>query len=183
MVSRIRGPRSTRSPRKTAFRPRGGDRAEPPMALPGWHRSRPRSREYASSSSSSSAQPCTSPMMSNGPCSDVRLFQSGWRSISTSSISWGEFSTKTCRKPSFFKPPRERRSCCIWLRTTCGPKSRSGRLPVPFVGEFLRKVENDRHRDHMVAASQLDQRLAILALHAGGIDHGKFARGRGAWRR
>src|SRR6059036_1172446 len=56
-TSGIRGPRSTRSPRNTAFRP-AGCRQTPPSsgAYP----------SCASSSSSSSPQPCTSPMISNG---------------------------------------------------------------------------------------------------------------------
>ena len=40
-------------------------------------------------------------MISNGPASCFRLFQSGWRSIVTASISSGVLSAmKTCRKPS-----------------------------------------------------------------------------------
>src|SRR4051794_18674851 len=66
-------------------------------------------------------------MMSNGPRSDLRLFHSGCRSIETCSTSSGVFSTWTYRKPSRSSPRRPRRSCIDWLRTTCGPKSRSGR--------------------------------------------------------
>src|SRR3954454_22577911 len=66
-------------------------------------------------------------MMSNGPRSDLRLFHSGCRSIETCSTSSGVVSTCTYRNPSRSSPRSPRRSCIDWLRTTCGPKSRSAR--------------------------------------------------------
>ena len=65
--------------------------------------------------------------MSNGPCSPVLSFQSGTLSTVASCTSSGDSMTKTWRKPSFRRPRSDRRSCDDWLRTTCGPKSRSGR--------------------------------------------------------
>src|SRR5215218_8210826 len=66
-------------------------------------------------------------MMSNGPRSVLRLFQSGVRAIVAASTSLGEPSTCTCRKPSLRRLRKERRSSRVWFRITWGPKSRSGR--------------------------------------------------------
>ena len=110
-------------------------------------------------------------MMSNGPCSCRWSFQSGSRSIVAASTSSGESSTKTCRKPSRCEPAqRPRRSWRCWLRTTCGPKSRSGRVAVPLLAELLGEVQHDRDRQQWYCARQLDQRLAGLGLDVRGVD-------------
>ena len=40
----------------------------------------------------------------------------------------------------------------------------------------LRQVEDDRHRQHVVRAGELDQRLARLGLHVRGVDHRELHR-------
>ena len=164
-----RGPRGRR--RRPPCGPRGGRRrARSRGTARRGVRPRPRSRAAPSSSSSSSQQPWTSPMMSNGPCSSRRSFQSGTRSTVAASTSSGVSRTKTCRKPSLRSPRSDRRSCDVWLRTTCGPKSRSGRGPVPLVADPLGQVEHDGHRQAVILPGQLDQRLAGLGLDVGGVD-------------
>ena len=110
-------------------------------------------------------------MMSNGPCSSRLSFQSGTRSMVAASTSSGVSSTKTCRKPSRWSPRSDRRSCDFWLRTTCGPKSRSARPAVALLAELLGQVEHDRHRQAVILPGQFHQRLAGLGLDVGGVDH------------
>ncbi len=112
------GPRSTRSPRNTAFRPAGGTTAAGSAA------SYP---SFPSSSTSSSKHPCTSPTRSNGPWSSRRLFHSGCRTTSAASTCSADSSTYTYRNPSRDSPRSPCRSCDIWFRTTCGPNCRSAR--------------------------------------------------------
>ena len=50
------------------------------------------------------------------------------------------------------------------------------RVAVPLVAELLRQVEHDRDRQDVILARQLDQRLARLRLHVGGVDHRQLAR-------
>src|SRR5207249_12330295 len=74
-----------------------------------------------------SKQPCTSPIMSKGPCSCLRLFHRGSRWTTAASTSSGEERTKTLRNPSRSSPLNDRRNCWLCWRMTCGPKSRFSR--------------------------------------------------------
>ena len=47
-----------------------------------------------------------------------------------------------------------------------------GPLPVALHAHRLGQVEDDRHREEVVLAGQLEQRLARRALHVGRVDHG-----------
>ncbi len=136
-------------------------------------RRRARSRAVASSSSSSSAQPWTSPMMSNGPWSSRRLFQRRLPLDADVGDVVGDRRTWTWRKPSRSRLRSPRRICEIWLRTTCSPNWRSGRVGVALATHALRHVEHDGHGKHVILAGQLHQRLARLRLHVGGVDHGE----------
>ena len=67
-------------------------------------------------------------MMSNGPWSDLRSFQSGSRSSTAAAISVSPDSTNSRWKPSLRRPRRPRRSwACCW-RSTWAPNVRSARL-------------------------------------------------------
>ena len=67
-------------------------------------------------------------MTSNGPASCRRSLYSLVRVIAAASTSSGVRSTWTARNPSRASPRRPRRSWPRWRRSTCGPKSRSGRV-------------------------------------------------------
>ena len=114
-----RGPRSTRSPRKTALRPSGWRAVGPASPEP---TSQPRE---PSRPATSSKQPWTSPMMSKGPRSPRRSGHSGWRSMTAASASSGLANTVTEWKPSRLRPRRERRRAPLCRRTAWGPMSRS----------------------------------------------------------
>jgi hypothetical protein len=56
---------------------------------------------------------------------------------------------------------------------TCGPKSRSGRRALRSAHTLLRQVEDDRDRQHVVLAGQVDQLAARFRLHVGRVDDGQ----------
>ena len=114
------GPRSTRSPRKIAWRPSGCVASSPSCVT-----CQP---SESSSSTSSVWQPWTSPMRSNGPVSRACRSTAARGRPSARSISSTPRSTNTLRKPSRARLVIERRSADRWLRITWSPKSRSGRL-------------------------------------------------------
>ena len=164
----VSGPRSTRSPTKTALRPSGWRRAASVAR-------RRRSRARASSASSSSKQPWTSPMMSNGPCRRWRSIHSGCALDRRRVDLLGRRSTYTCRNPSRCRPFSDRAAAARCWRTTCGPKSRSGRVAVALLADRLGQVEHDRDRQARDTPRELDERLARLALHVGRVDDGEPA--------
>ncbi len=169
-VSRIRGPRSDQVAEEHGFpafwmpyKPVAPDRI---VAIP---LDRHDSRGFWNSASSSSQQPCTSPMMSNGPWSSRLSFQSGTRSIVTASTSSGESKMKTCEKPSRFIPRMDRRNCDRCCRITCGPKLRSSRPRFRCSQTFSGRLKTMRHRQAMQFPSKLHQRLTSLRLHVRGV--------------
>ena len=149
----------------------GIDRAAPERIGRLGRRPRRRSPSRSSSSSSSSQQPWTSPMMSNGPCSSRRSFQSGTRSTVAASTSSGSPARRRAGSPPCCSPRSDRRSCDVCWRTTCGPNVPVGPAPVPLLADPLGQVEHDGHRQAVVLPGQLDQRLAGLGLDVGGVDH------------
>ena len=142
--------------------------------MPAARRGDRRSRARSSSASSSSQQPWTSPMMSNGPCSSRRSFHSGSRSI----VGRVDLLRRAAGRGRGGSPRAAGRAASgaaarVWLRTTCGPKSRSGAAALRSWQTALGQVEHDRDRQHVVLAGQRDQRLAGLGLHVGGVDDGQ----------
>ena len=117
----VSGPRSTRSPRNTALRPSR-------VCWNGAASAFRRSRAVPSSATSSSRQPWTSPMMSNGPCSSLEVVPQRLPLDLDRLDLLRRCSGRTrggSPRPSGARS--ERRSCCACCRATCGPKSRSGR--------------------------------------------------------
>ena len=43
--------------------------------------------------------------------------------------------------------------------------------PVPLLADFFRQVEDDRHRQHVMLTSQLDEGRPRLLLNIGRINH------------
>ena len=115
-------------------------------------------------------QPCTSPMMSNGPCSSRRSFQRGTRSTVAASTCFRRVEDKNVAESLFperpQRPPQLRLLVAHDVRAevTCGP------IAVPLVAEPLRQVEHDGYRQAVVLPGELDERLASLGLHVRGID-------------
>ncbi len=139
----VSGPRSTRSPTNTAVRPSG------------WRGSGPSKRQPSSRSSVSSSerQPCTSPMMSNGPVSSVRSDHAFSYVITAWSISSVPRSMCTRRNPSRWILPSERRRSLRCRITTPAPKSRSGR-------PALRSIASSSGTSRTIASASTSWRLA-----------------------
>ena len=114
-------------------RGRPGRRRRPPCGPSGVPRdavvARGRSRARQQPSSSSQ-QPWTSPMMSNGPAGRGGRSTAGALGRSRRSTSSGRRSTWTSGSPRARRPRSERRSSRRWRRMTCGPNSRSGAVAL-----------------------------------------------------
>jgi hypothetical protein len=141
---RARGRRGRRG--RPPCGPRGG---VPRRGRPGGPRRPPRrSRACSSSSTSSSQQPCTSPMMSNGPCSSRRSFHSGWRSISPPRPPRARARRRA--EALALQARSERRSCDALLPDHVRAEVAVRPLPVALVAELLGQVEHDRDRQAVV---------------------------------
>ena len=154
----MRGPRSTRSPRKTALRPCGGVTVERPSVADR------RSRACASSASSSSRQPWTSPMMSNGPCSSRRSVHSGGAvDLDGLDLLGRAQHRRRAGSPRAAGPCSERRELRRWLRDDVRAEVAVGPVAVALVADRLGHVEHDRRpASSVVLAGERDQRLARL---------------------
>ncbi len=119
-------------------------------------------------------------MMSNGPCSCLRLFQSGCRSIAAASTSSWRLEDEDVAEAFASEAAQRAPQLALLVRTTCGPKSRSGPRPVALVADSLRQIEDDRDRQHVVLARERDQRLARLRLDVGRVDDRQLRAGAAA---
>ena len=169
------GPRSTRSPTKTRLAARRVARRRPAGRR---RRARPRSRARSSSVSQlvaaavHVADDVERPVLVPAVVPErLPLDRRPRRPPPATS------STKTWRKPSRSQAAqRPRAAAPSGWRTTCGPKSRSGRPRLRSWQSSLRQVEDDRDRQAVVLAGQRDERLAGLRLDVGGVDHRQPAR-------
>ena len=138
----------------------------------------------ASNSTSSSKQPCTSPMMSNGPCSCFRLFQSGCRSI----VGRVDLLRRSRARRRGGTPRAPARAASAAAAEPAGG-SRAGRSRGPAAPRLRSwqtlsgRFKHDGHGQAVILPRQLHQRLARLRLHVGRVDHGQLARGQPLARR
>ena len=170
-VSRMRGPRSTRSPRKTAWRPSGWAKVRSPQGGS--------SRSQAGLTYPSSLEQLLQLVAAAVDIADdveravlVPLVVPERHSLDDRRLDLlGRLQHEDVPEPLPLEPPSDRRSCDFWLRTTCGPKSRSARPAVALLTDPLGQVEHDRHRQAVVLPGQFHQRLAGLGLDVGGVNH------------
>ena len=120
---------------------------------------------------SSSQQPWTSPMMSNGPCSSRRSFHSGSRSIVGRLDLLGR---ARARRRGGSPRAAARAATAAAAASGCGRRAGRSRGRA---GRRLRSWQSRSGRSstiatgrHVVLAGQRDQRLARLGLHVGGVD-------------
>ena len=166
-MSRTRGPRSTKSPTKTALRPSGWTMGRPPRRDRRLQRVSPYPSRRATLKLVGAAVDIADDV--ERPMLPRPSFQSGTRSTTAASTSSGVSRTKTCRKPSFLSPLSDRRSCDVWLRTTCGPNSRSARSR----SASDRPSRGGRRRSPRAGsdiAGPAPPGLAGLGLDVGGVD-------------
>ena len=98
---------------------------------------------------SSSKQPWTSPMMSNGPCSSRRSFHSGWRvDLDGLDLLGGLAGRRRAEALALQTAQRALAAASAGGGSTCGPKSRSGRAALRSWQTSLRQVEHDRDRQN-----------------------------------
>ena len=121
--------------------------------------------------SSSSQQPWTSPMMSNGPCSSRAVVPQRHALDRRRLDLLGTSSTKTCRKPSLAQAAERRGAVATaGCGSTCGPKSRSGRPRFrSWQSRSGRLSTMATGRQWYLRASSTSG-LRGLGLHVGGVD-------------
>ena len=178
----LSGPRSTRSPTKTARRPSGWRGVDRPSAVVADERVAELGR---AGSPSSARQPCTSPMTSNGPCSSRRSLSSCSRTM-VARLDLVDAGEHVDRAEALLAPGRcsERRSCVALALDDVRRRSR---------GRVARRCARWRHRSGTSSTiatgstscvlGQLDEGAARLALHVGRVDDGQPAGVRAACRR
>ena len=140
-----------------------GQRAAQHGTVPSW--SIRRNQAVASRSVNSSKHPCTSPMMSKGPCSCFRLFHSGCRSILSHPVLLGVKDVNVTEILHVPTRARERLNCCDWFLMTWGPKSRSGRVRFRSWQSFSGKLKTKATAE--AAEIHEPRRQAVYARRAG----------------
>ena len=122
-------------------------------------------------------------MMSNGPCSSVRSFQSGCRSIVAVSTSSGDEQHEDVAEALALAGRAASAAAALLAADDVRAEVPVGPLAVALLADPLRQVEDDRDRQAVVLPGQRDQRLAGLGLDVGRVDRPSAARRPAAWRR
>ena len=167
----VSGPRSTRSPTKTAVRPSG-------CVAPTAGRGRRTSRSQPSSVSrvrSSEAQPWTSPMMSNGPVSSRAVVpRTLARRRSPASISSSPRSTWTRRKPSLLSRRASRLQVAVLAGDDVAAEVAVGPLRVALDARRPRgRRGRSRRPGRRGSLASLISEARAWLLDVGGVDDGQ----------
>ena len=168
-----RGPRSTRSPRKTAVRPGGG---RTPGA--GWPSSRHHFRRHLIAEGAQQRHQLVEAAVhvADDVERSAQLAPVGWQAqpLDHGAVRLLRRAQQVDVAEALARQPPERTAQVLRLAPDdVRPEAPVGALPAAVLTEPLRQVEHDGHRLDVVRPGEGHQRAARVRLHVGGVDHGQ----------